>query len=709
MRGLHKIILLGVFTSLILSCASNQSQEDLSLDASFDESSGAAASEDEFSVEDEFEETEVAETAEPVETAESDDFSEESLNDDLATTESQENTIAEETPLEEAPPELEIVEDDFAIEETAPPAPVVIEEPMIATNEEPVAISEQAPIMDANRKPIEITGVNYKANEQGGSVVIDASEPLSYYTRYNSDLNQFVIEVDNAILPARLKRSLNTKDIKGAIGAVDAYQNAGSKVARFVIQMRPGASEPVVQTAVNSLVIVANGIDQKESAPEGTVVDAGPADVLPISKLEEYLVGNTKFYGKKISIEMNNMDVREALQFIMDESGMNMVISDKVDGKVSLKLRQVPWDQALVIVMKAKSLGYNRQGNVLRIATLDELRKEEDDALKLLADRQKLETLKVRMFPVSYAKVDDLEKKLKEFMSERGKVVSDIRTNAIVVTETEENLVRVSKLIESLDIRPPQVLIEGKIVEAKESFTRAVGVSWNTVGSDIKIGQTRRGPVNLRPGVGVNTSYNTQGASLLLNLSVGTLDIFGNLTAALALREFEEKVKVISSPRILVLTNEPAIISQVQEVPVRQVTQNGTATQETFTFKPLALKMEVTPQVTTDGSIIMKVNVQRQIRGADIGTGQGANFSVDSREANTRVIVQNGQTAVIGGIFNSEMTSAEDGVPWLRELPFVGGLFRTNSKQTSKTELLVFVTPRIMSSGTGQNSTAPAM
>lgn len=696
MRELKKLIIVSVLAAFILSCASQQSQENLSLDESAGEAATASDS-DEFSLEDEFESTEEG-TAE-------------AMQDPEDTMQGSQDTAQEsEFAIEDQAPEENKSEESVVQNEPVPPPVETVEETEVASPE-PQIISPPADVVSpAASKPIEITGLNYKAHEQGGSVVIEAKEPLTYFTRFNSDLNQFVIEVENAYLPSRLKRSLNTKDIKGAIGAVDAYQNPGSKVARFVIQMRPGSIEPVVQTAVNSLVIVANNVDQTPTeAVSSVTAEPGPTDVLPVSKLEEYLVGNTKFYGKQISIEMNNMDVREALQFIMDESGMNMVISDKVDGKVSVKLRQVPWDQALIIIMKAKNLGYTRQGNVLRIATLEELRKEEDEALKLLADRQKLETLKVRMFPVSYAKVDDLEKKLKEFMSERGKVVADIRTNAIVVTETEENLVRISKLIESLDIRPPQVLIEGKIVEAKESFTRAVGVRWNSTGTPIKIGQTRRGPLNLNPTINVNDALTTTGQSLSLNLSVGTLDIFGNLNAALALREFEEKVKVISSPRVLVLTNEAAVISQVQEVPVRQVTQNGATSQETFTFKPLALKMEVTPQVTTDGAIIMKLNVQRQIRGAEVGSGQSATFSVDSREANTRVLVQNGQTAVIGGIFNSEITSSEEGVPWLRELPFVGNLFKANNRSNSKTELLVFVTPRIMGSSSGQVTTGTSL
>ncbi len=336
-----------------------------------------------------------------------------------------------------------------------------------------------------------------------------------------------------------------------------------------------------------------------------------------------------------------------------------------------------------------------------------DLKAEEDDATKLQQARKNIEPLKVRMFPVSYAKVDELEKKLKDFLGERGKVVGDVRTNALVVTDIEENLERAAKLIASLDTQPPQVLIEGKIVEASESFTRNIGVNWGASGAPIKLGSTARGPVNMTPGFSVNPSATNPGSNLNLNLMVGTLDIFGTLNAALSLQESESQVKIISSPRIMTMTNEKADISQTTEVAVKQVTQNGTATQETFQFKPLTMKLEVTPQVTADGSVIMKVSVNRQFRGGDVsGAGQGA-FSVNSREANTRVLVKNGQTAVIGGIYQSDATEGATGVPWLREIPVVGWLFKTQNVTKDKNELLVFLTPRILGQ-VGEGASSPA-
>lgn len=702
MNGFIRLLILSAMIASLTSCASRPTgEDDLSLDEGIDSSAevapAASGSKDDFA---DFEDSEVDQKQ--AETAAPQDDQDLAIEDEAKATADQQAA----TPTETIPPAEEShVEDPFADSVADAPAPTMESEQPTVTETIPAPTQEVAPQVVAPTGALaNITDLRFKANEAGGTVVVQGDRPLTYRTRMNPDLRQFVIEVDNANLPERLKRSLNTRDIKGSIGAIDAYQNPGSNTARFVIQLREGVGEPAVQAEGSNLLIVANGqggLGEQEVAHQGsaeatsTSVDMPDTKILPSKDLTEFLSGNTKFYGKKISIETNNMDIRDALNFITEESGVNMVISEDVKGAVSLKLRQVPWDQALVVIMKAKKLGYTRQGNVLRIAPLQDLKAEEDDATKLAQARKNVEPLKVRMFPVSYARVEELEKKIKDFLGDRGRVVGDVRTNALVVTDIEENLERTAKLIASLDTQPPQVLIEGKIVEAKESFTRNIGINWGATGAPIKLGSTARGPVNMNPSFNVNPSANTP-ANLNFNVSVGTLDLFGTLQAALSLSESEEQVKIISAPRIMTMTNEKADINQTTEVPVRQVTQNGTATQETFQFKPLTLKLEVTPQVTADGSVIMKVTVNRQFRGADVSSaGQGA-FAVNSREANTRVLVKNGQTAVIGGIYQSDATDGETGVPWFRELPFVSYLFKTKNITKEKSELLIFLTPRIV-------------
>lgn len=588
------------------------------------------------------------------------------------------------------------------------PVPVVVQEPAPTPIPQPVIAPEPAVAQVAH-----ITGLKFKANDSGGTVVIEADAAVTFTTRSNPDLKQMVIEVQNSVLPKKFKRGLNTKDINGVFGSVDAYQNVGSKISRFVIQLRDNAPEPTVQQEGNTLLIVganpapaiaANATATNEVA--ASVDDSGSDEtkVLSANSLDEFLVNNTKFYGKKISIETNNIETRDALRFIMEEANVNMVVSEDVKGSISLKLRQVPWDQALVTILKAKKLGYSRQGSVLRIAPIAEFKGEEEDAVKIALAKKNLEPLKVRMFSVSYAKVDELDKKLKDFLSERGKVISDTRTNALVVTDTDEGLIRAAKLIKSLDVQPPQVLIEGKIVEAKESFVRSVGVNWGSTGADVRIGSSKQGPVNMHPAFQVNPLSSTAG-TLAFNLNIGTLDVLGDLTSALSLSERESKVKVISSPRIVTMSNEKADISQTTEVAIPQVTPIGNTPQTTFTFKPLSLKLDVTPQITNDASVIMKVGVKREFRDASANPND-QNFAVNIREANTRVIVKNGQTAVIGGIYQSDATESESGVPYLREIPVLGALFRGKGTTKDKAELLIFLTPRIL--GAFDSAATPA-
>lgn len=217
-------------------------------------------------------------------------------------------------------------------------------------------------------------------------------------------------------------------------------------------------------------------------------------------------------------------------------------------------------------------------------------------------------------------------------------------------------------------------------------------------GGSFAVGGTGpQGPIALRPTLGINPITKSAGSAGILGITFGTLDGLGNLNATLALSEQEGQVKIISSPRILAMSNEKAKIVQSTEVPVKQVTQNGTSTEVTFTFKPLEMFLDVTPQITADASVMMKVQMKRQFPGERDPTT--SEFAVNTREADTRVLVKNGETAVIGGVYQSDMTEGETGVPWLRDIPVLGGLFRARTTSREKTELLVFLTPRIVSSG----------
>ncbi len=608
--------------------------------------------------------------------------------------------IVQEAPVTEAPPavvETAPVEAPPAVVEVAPPeTPPMVD--AVATAPEP----EQVQTQNA-QSAVKIKDIQYRSNDSGGTVVIDADGPMNYQSRINHDTNQFIIEIADAKLPAKLKRNLNTKDIKGAVGSVDAYQNPGSNMARIVIQLRQGVSEPTVQNEGNSLLVV-HSINVATAAESTDLEKLNKSQILSTLSLEEFLSGNMKFYGKKISIETSDMDIRDVFKLISEESGMNMIISDQVKGPVSVKLRDVPWDQALVAMMKTYKLAYTRSGNIIRITQLDDLKKEEEQVVAREKMKADTSPLKVRMIPVSYAKIEELVAQVKPFLSERGKLIGDPRTSSMVISDLDENIERVMKLVSSIDIAPAQVLIEGKVVEASDDFQRTIGVNWNASGRPVEYGRYSKGAIKGTTSI-ATTPGSIGNSAMMLNFSLGTLDILGNLSATLALFEQKNQVKVLSSPRIVTLHNEAAEINQTTEVPLMQQTIINGDIQKTVTFKSVKLRLAVTPQVTNDGAVIMQVDVNRDFLGAEADQATAAK-AVNSRQAKTKVLVKNGQTAVIGGIYQSDSSQGEGRVPWLSDIPLFGWLFKNRSTSSNKNELMIFLTPRILGQLDAQSASA---
>lgn len=706
MNGFLRLILIISLSLSLVQCTtsreesasgeSNMSQEDFE---DFDSNAAAQESAD-TSAEDSVEnELDLAED-QPAAPAESTAQASPEAADEFSEFEEGQPPAAQEEKVVDLPPAADEPMNEPTIE---PPPPEIAEEtapPIVETMPPPV--EEPLPEQD---QPTKITNIKYRANDNGGTVVVESSAPLAFDTRSNPDTNQFIIEIPNAELPAKLKRPFNTKDMKGGIGSIDAYQNKGSTTARIVVQLRAGATEPTVQAEGNSLLIVQSGTATPDDGSQGAAIissepgaegeDSAEGDpqtqLLSASSLEEFISGNTKFYGKKISLEVAEMDVREVFRLIGEESGINLVVSDEVKGTISLKLRQVPWDQALVVILKARKLGYTRAGNILRIAPIADLRTEEEDSLKLANTRKTQAALTVRVLPISYAKIEDLVNQVKNFLSERGKVVGDLRTSSIIVSDLEENIERVSKLIASIDQPPMQVLIEGKVVEASEEFQRNVGINWNARLPAGEVGRNSVGnAVRASNGVFSVSPALSESPTTGLRFNLGTLDILGDLSATLALFEQQQSVKILSSPRIVTIHNEQASISQVTQIPLRKVTLvPGSGTVETTEFKPIELKLVVTPQITNDASVILGVEVNRDIAASEAG-------AVDSRNAKTKVMVRNGQTAVIGGIYQSDTSNVERRTPWVGEIPVVGWLFKSKGTQDKKNELLIFLTPRII-------------
>lgn len=579
-------------------------------------------------------------------------------------------------------------------EATTEPPPPPPQETTPESTESASVDSNQAPSSGA----VDITNIKFEANEGAGSIVIEGTQAFDFSSRLNSQSNQYVIEIKNARLPKKLQRPYITKDFPTAIGSIDAYQTPGTDLVQVVVQLREGAGEPTSHAEGNSIIVVPAGgapaetvIAESPSATEAFPADTKGVSILSSYNLEQFLSGNMKYYGKKISIEVKDIEVRSAINLIAEESGANLVMSDGVNGNLALKLKNVPWDQALALILKAKNLGYTRQGNVLRISPMDEIKKEEEDALKMVESRRKVEPLKVQMIPINFADLGALPGQLKSVLSERGSVVADPRTRSLIVTETTEVLERAKKIIASLDIAPAQVLIEGKLVEARESFNKKLGINWEISGMPVSLGDGTNGPVNLIPNLSIRPGAAT-GGSLGFNLSLGTLDVLGDLTAVLALEEQEENVRVISSPRIVTLNDEPAAITQSASVPVL-ASQGKDGTKS---YKDLNLKMDlrVTPSIANNGVVQLKVDITREFLGAVRDDGSAGSHN---RTASTKVMVKSGQTAVIGGIYQNDSSQLEAGVPFFKDIPILGFLFRGRTFHKDKTELLLFLTPRILS------------
>lgn len=432
----------------------------------------------------------------------------------------------------------------------------------------------------------------------------------------------------------------------------------------------------------------------------------------------------------KISLDFKDADLHNIFRLIAEVSDLNIITTDDVKGKITIRMVNVPWDQALDVILSTKNLVKVEEGNVLRITTSENVRKEreakqkdEDDLIKSRESREKLEALTTETIAVNYTKAADLQKLIREkeekgkgFLSPRGSVKADERTNTLIIQDGRPQIEEIQNLIKKLDTPTPQVLIEAQIVQAVTTFARALGIQWGgsynqTAGSGWAWGLTGNNPT-AAAGWGFTPSATGAGANLIMpsnfvvnfpptsgftNLG-GAAISFGKLTGSLVnldlrlqLGETDGQTKVIARPKLATLTNREAVIKQGEKIPYETTSQAGTQVQ----FIDAVLSLKVTPQVTPDGTIMMKVSVTRDARGA-FRSPLLQVPSIDNREASTEVLVKDGDTIVIGGIYESESTERQEGIPWLMRIPVLGWLFKNKEVQNVKRELLIFITPTIM-------------
>ena len=545
--------------------------------------------------------------------------------------------------------------------------------------------------------------VSFRRGPNGeGRIIVDLSD-----NAVGIDLRQqgksLFIDFQNTELPKNLERRLDVVDFATPVQTIDAFVQGSS--ARIAIEPK-GLWEHSAYQTDNRFIV----------------------EVKPIVEDPTKLIQGTRrgYTGEKLSLNFQNVEVRAVLQVIADFTGFNFITSDTVTGNLTLRLKDVPWDQALDTILQAKGLDMRKSGNVVWIAPSDELATKEKLALEAQAHIADLEPTRTESFQLNYQKADAFQAILanpsQRILSKRGSMVIDPRTNTLFVQDTPSRLEAVRTLVRKIDVPVRQVMIEARIVEASDTFTRNLGVrlglNQNNAGSDTLAG---RGSARVFAGASLNsTTFGTgQTAAVVSSPSGNPIDNFTNvnlpaaniggalpgvfsvilfneaftrfLNLEISALQADGKGKIISTPRVITADQIEATIEQGTEIPYQQATSSGaTAVQ----FKKATLSLKVKPHITPDDNIIMSLNVHKD----SVGTVTTAGPSIDTKQITTEVLVQNGGTVVIGGIYSQTETDSTNKIPVLGDVPYVGFLFRQNSKTDNKSELLIFISPRIIKS-----------
>ncbi len=502
-----------------------------------------------------------------------------------------------------------------------------------------------------------------------------------------------VVEFLKTSLPEGLRRRLDVSDFGTPVQSVTTSQ-AGDRVRMVVAPS--GNWEHSAYQSDNQFVL-----EIREQKIDSSKLTQGPG-----------------YYGEKLSLNFQNIEVRSLLQVIADFTNFNVVTSDSVTGSVTLRLKDVPWDQALDIILQAKGLGMRKSGNVLWIAPKDEIAAREKQDLEARASTESLEALRTQGFQMNYAKAVDIATQLTSsgsgasgggrsarILSERGSVISEPRTNQLFVTDIPSKLQQVQDLIAKLDIPIRQVIIEARIVEADDSFGKSLGVrlgggvrgfgvgsvNGNAVQGNFgsTYGAVSTGPTQTsQPFVSLPANpSNALAASYALSLFSPNASRF--LSLEISALESDGKGRIVSSPRVVTADQVKALIEQGTEFPYQTATSSGATA---IAFRKANLKLEVTPQITPEGNIILDLDINKDSRGESTPDG----IAINTKHVQTQVLVENGGTVVIGGIFEQTERDQVNKVPLLGDLPGVGNLFKSRERINNKSELLIFITPRVL-------------
>ena len=541
----------------------------------------------------------------------------------------------------------------------------------------------------------QVSDIDFRRGENGEARLMIQLAEQGSAVDVQQERDTIVVELEGVELPENLRRRLDVIDFGTPVHIVDSVQSGNNTK---ITLSTSGKFEHLAYQSEKTLVIEVKPISEELQAE---------------ARKDEF-----GYQGEQLSLNFQNIEVRAVLQLLADFTGMNLVTSDTVQGNLTLRLKNVPWDQALDIILKTKGLAMRQNGNVMLIAPASEIAAREKQELAAKKQLVELEPLYSEIIEVNFAKASELATLLASvtddensgagvagFLSKRGSVTVDERTNSLLLRDTANQLVQIRKLIDKLDVAIRQVLIESRIVIASNDFTKELGVRFGVTtethtGNSILNRAMTSGSLNatdqLNNGDALETS-DSLNVDLPVSTPAGSIALalaklpFGTLIdLELSAMQAEGNGEVISSPKVITSNQATALIEQGTEIPYREASSSGAAT---VSFKKAVLSLEVTPQITPDDKIIMdlKINKDRPVFDARFEVP-----SIDTKKVETQVLVDNGETVVLGGVYEQDKAKSSSRVPFFGDLPYVGFLFKTTKTLDNKKELLIFVTPKII-------------
>lgn len=549
----------------------------------------------------------------------------------------------------------------------------------------PVAAPSQpaAPIKAFASAGKAISNIDFQRGEQGeGNVVITLSDP-SVSPNIQEQGGKIRLDFSKTQIPESLRVRLDVKDFATPVQFVSASGSSGD--ASIVIEPA-GFYDYLAYQTENKLTVSIKPLTQED--------------------MEKRKTERFAYSGEKLSLNFQDIDVRSVLQLIADFTDLNLVASDTVQGNITLRLQNVPWDQALDLVLKTKGLDKRKVGNVLLVAPADEIAARERQELESQKQISELAPLRRELIQVNYAKAADIAKLFQSVTSgessstdERGSITVDDRTNSIIAYQTQDKLDELRRIVAQLDIPVRQVMIEARIVEANVDYDKSLGVKWRggrvgdnnfVVGGGAQVaGANRIGATTPSGALGTFVDMGTTNATS----SIGIGFITDNTILDLELSAMEKtgNGEIVSQPKVVTSDKETAKILKGSEIPYQEASSSGATS---VSFKEAALSLEVTPQITPDNRVLMEVKVTKDA--PDFSRQVNGVPPINKNEVNAKVLVNDGETIVIGGVFSNTQTKSTDKVPFLGDLPYLGRMFKRDVVQDNKAELLVFLTPRIM-------------